>query len=150
MFYGGNESCQSCHEDVSLVEAVTIEVEEEFADDFEDEIEDEYDEGSEIVMVFEHKTLNCESCHGPLVDHAEGDEKIGDAIVMDKSNWQCMNCHAKLISRPVDYPQFTEDVEKHQDLAEQTLCMKCHDPHDPTEQEGTDEGEEFEDEFESA
>jgi len=47
LFYGGNESCKSCHEDVSLVEAVAIQDEEEFVDEFEDEIENESDEKPE-------------------------------------------------------------------------------------------------------
>ena len=146
--YGGNESCKSCHEEVSLVEVVENQSEEEFVDEFEDEIENESDEKPETVAVFEHRTLNCESCHGALADHARGDEKTGDAIVMDKSNWQCMNCHRPLISRPADFPQFTEEVEKHRELEEETLCMKCHDPHDPVEQAETDEVEdEFEDEL---
>jgi hypothetical protein len=154
LFHGGNESCQLCHEDVSLVKVVEIQGEEEFVDEFADEINNELDEQPdeepEIEMVFEHRTLNCEACHGPLADHARGDEKIGDAVVMDKSNWQCMNCHRKLISRPADFPQFTEEVEKHRDIEEQTLCMKCHDPHDPVEQAGVDEDEvekEFDDEL---
>ncbi|MBM2830721.1 MAG: hypothetical protein HW411_1511 [Gammaproteobacteria bacterium] len=141
--YGGNESCKSCHEEVSLVEVVENQGEEEFVDEFEDEIEVENDEHTEAVMEFEHKSLNCESCHGPLITHAKGDEKIGDAIVMDKSNSQCMICHGQLISRPVDFPQFSEDVEKHKDLEEQTLCMKCHDPHDPIEEAELDEDEEL-------
>ena len=146
--YGGNESCQSCHEDVSLVEVVENQGGEEFVDEFEDEIEAESDEEPEAVMEFEHKTLNCESCHGPLIAHAKGDEKIGDAIVVDKSNSQCMICHEQLISRPVDFPQFSENVEKHKDLEEQTLCMKCHDPHDPIEEEAeTDDEEAFGDEL---
>lgn len=140
--YGGNESCKSCHEDVSLVAVVEKQGGEEFADEFEDEIEAESDAEPEAVMEFEHKTLNCESCHGPLIVHAKGDEKIGDAIVMDKSNSQCMICHEQLISRPVDFPQFPGDAEKHNDLEEKTLCMKCHNPHDPIEEEAESDDEE--------
>jgi hypothetical protein len=148
LIFGGNESCQSCHEDVSLVAAVASKGEEKFVDEFGDEIEIEFDEEPASVMVFAHKTLSCESCHGPLAHHAAGEDKIGDAIVMDKSNWQCMNCHEELISRPVDLPQFTEAVEKHMDLDEQTLCMKCHDPHNPIEEVvALDEGIDFGDEL---
>ena len=150
MHHGGNDSCQPCHEEGSLAAVVEVDGAEEFVDEFADETGDELDEEAdeepEIEMVFEHRTLNCESCHGPLADHARGDEKIGDAVVMDKSNWQCLNCHRPLISRPVDFPQFTEQVEKHRDLEQETLCMKCHDPHDPVEQAGADEYE-VEDEF---
>jgi len=102
LVHGGNDSCQSCHE-----------------------------EEHENVLEFEHKTLNCESCHGPLTDHVEGDKKIADAIVMDESNWQCLNCHSELISRPKDFPQFTSKVRRHEAKREKTPCIKCHDAHDP-------------------
>src|SRR3989304_9104163 len=146
MYYGGNDSCVPCHEDVSLAEETGTEGGEGFKDEFADETEDELDETTEedvaqVAMVFEHRPLNCESCHGPLADHARDDEKIGDAVVMDKSNRQCMICHRPLISRPVGFSQFTEEVEKHRDLEEETLFMKCHDPHDPVEQAGADEEE---------
>lgn len=100
--YGGNDSCQSCHEDEH-----------------------------ENLTSFKHKTLNCESCHGALVDHVEGDKKTADAIVMDESNWQCLNCHRELISRPKDFPQFTSEVRRHKAKREETPCIKCHDAHDP-------------------
>jgi len=151
LIHGGNDSCKPCHEDVSLTEVVEEQGTEEFADEFADESEDEIDEESaeepETEMVFEHKTLNCESCHGPLADHVKGDKKIGDAVVMDKSNWQCLNCHRPLISRPAKFSQFTEEVEKHRDLDKKTLCMKCHDPHDPVEQMAADEEEESDNEL---
>jgi hypothetical protein len=147
LYFGGNESCQSCHEDVSLVEAAAARDEQGSVDEFADETENESDDKPEIVMVFEHQTLNCESCHGPLADHARDDKKIGDAVVMDKSNWQCLNCHRSLISRPAKFPQFNENIEKHKDLEERTLCMKCHDPHDPVEQKGTDEEEDVDNEL---
>jgi len=103
LVHGGNESCQPCHEE-------------------------EHDD----VLEFGHKTLNCESCHGPLLDHVRGDKKIADAIVMDKSNWQCLNCHRELISRPKDFPQFTKAVRRHRNIQKRTVCQKCHDPHDPS------------------
>lgn len=103
LIHGGNDSCQSCHE-----------------------------EEHESVSEFEHKTLNCESCHGPLTDHVQGDKKIADAILMDDSNWQCMNCHRELISRPEGFPQFTNEVKRHKTMQEGSLCLKCHEGHDPS------------------
>jgi hypothetical protein len=102
LIHGGNDSCQSCHE-----------------------------EEHENLTSFGHKTLNCESCHGPLVDHVQGDKKTADAIVMDESNGQCLNCHSELISRPKDFPQFTSEVRRHEAKREDTSCLKCHDAHDP-------------------
>lgn len=104
LVYGGNESCEECHED-------------------------EYEEALE----FDHKTLSCESCHGALADHVKDGKKSANAIVDDKSNWQCMNCHDKLINRPKDYPQFSkEKIRRHKEMKEGILCLKCHDAHDPT------------------
>ncbi|MFQ5636335.1 MAG: hypothetical protein ACE5G3_13530 [Gammaproteobacteria bacterium] len=48
--HGGNESCQSCHEDA-------------------------YDD----VTSYSHETLNCEGCHGPLTKHVRDGEKIAHA-----------------------------------------------------------------------
>lgn len=103
LVHGGNGSCQSCHE-----------------------------EEHQNALEFAHKTLNCESCHGPLLDHARDDKKIADAVVMDESNWQCLNCHGELVSRPVDFPQFTKAVRRHRNMQEGSFCIKCHDPHDPS------------------
>jgi len=132
--YGGNASCQPCHEDISLVGAVKVKAKGK-SEDFEDEFFEEKKAGPETAMKFEHKTLSCESCHGPLAHHANGDKKIGDAIVMNDSNWQCMNCHTKLISRPASIHQFTLEVEKHKEMSKTTLCIKCHNPHDPIDNE---------------
>ncbi len=98
--HGGNDSCQECHEE-----------------DFEE------------IMEFEHATLNCESCHGPLADHVTGDKKTADAIV-DETQTQCMWCHSELISRPEDFPQFTLEERRHR-RKEAAECLECHDAHDP-------------------
>ena len=97
-----NEACRSCHKD-----------------------------DEKKLRKLKHRTLSCESCHGALADHAREGKKTADAPV-DKSRGQCMNCHAALISRPKDFPQFTMEVKKHRRLEEETLCLKCHGAHDPT------------------
>ncbi len=103
LVHGGNDSCQTCHKDVV-----------------------------KEVKKLKHKTLSCESCHGPLANHARDDEKIADAEVMNQSNWQGLNCHEELISKPQGFPQFTREVEKHTTIIEGETCLKCHDAHDPT------------------
>jgi len=103
MLHGGNDSCRSCHEDVV-----------------------------KNTKKLKHKTLSCEGCHGPLATHVRGEEKIADAEVINQSRWQCLNCHAELISKPDDFPQFTDEVDKHTTLIEGETCLKCHDAHDPT------------------
>ncbi len=83
-----------------------------------------------------HRGLSCESCHGTLVDHVKGDKKFALAKV-DKSDWQCLNCHAEQINRPKGFPQFSKAgkigklVRKHTDMEADEKCLKCHDAHDP-------------------
>lgn len=69
-----------------------------------------------------HKTVSCESCHGPVRAHLE----TRASLVVDTSRELCGLCHARLVSRPSDFPQV--------DMAEmggQAECATCHDPHDP-------------------
>ena len=103
MLHGGNDSCRTCHEEVV-----------------------------KETKKLKHKNLSCEGCHGPLATHVRGEEKIADAEVINQSRWQCLNCHAELISKPDDFPQFTDEVDKHTTLIEGEVCLKCHDAHDPT------------------
>jgi len=106
--YGGNESCRECHEPAN-----------------------------KKLEKFRHKGLSCESCHGPLADHVRGGKKVAAAAV-DKSRWQCQNCHDERINRPEGFPQFSRTgeigkrVRKHAELDDKTPCLKCHDAHDPT------------------
>lgn len=115
MIYGGNESCAECHR------------------------EQHNDVGQRA-----HKALSCESCHGPLSDHAKDGKKIADAKVEMESSWQCLNCHDERITKPKDFPQFNgtkimEHSEMHSQMhkgmtAEKEdvmLCTTCHNAHDP-------------------
>jgi len=99
--FGGNESCVECHDDEH-----------------------------EAMAEFKHQTLACESCHGALADHVKEGKKFADAKV-DKSRTQCLLCHQVLISRPKDFPQFSMDIRRHKTMKETTVCVKCHDPHEP-------------------
>lgn len=86
-----------------------------------------------------HKKLSCESCHGPLIDHAQGDQVIAEAVI-DRDRWQCLNCHEDQVNKPPRFPVFQtidEEFIKHRELMagefpEGTTCLKCHDAHDPT------------------
>lgn len=118
LIYGGiddlstrkrNEACKACHEDVT----------EEF-------------------RKLKHKTVSCEACHAALFDHVQEGRKVADALI-DRSTWQCLNCHEAFINRPFDFAQFktTEDFNKHQafksgEYEPGTTCLKCHGGHDPT------------------
>jgi hypothetical protein len=107
LVYGGNESCLDCHE-----------------------------AASKMLASKPHKVLSCESCHGPVADHVRDKKKFANAPV-DRSRWQCNNCHAEQINRPKRFPQFSKtgeigkEVNKHMQLDDETPCLKCHDAHDP-------------------
>ncbi len=107
LVYGGNESCVACHEPAD-----------------------------KQLRKYKHRALACESCHGALADHVRDDKRVAAAVV-DKSRWQCENCHIEQINRPPDFPQFSKtgeigkEVKKHKRLDAETLCLKCHNAHDP-------------------
>jgi len=71
-----------------------------------------------------HKTVNCETCHGPTNDH------VIDTRVMptpaDDSRDFCGKCHFKRAARPSEFPQI--DPETH---GENNKCAYCHNPHKP-------------------
>lgn len=101
--YGGNESCNACHEEVN-----------------------------KELAEFKHQALSCESCHGALADHVKEGEKIGNAYVDDESTWQCLNCHDARVNKPANFPQFSKKTnEDHQEMDADMLCTACHTPHDP-------------------
>lgn len=97
-----NESCVGCHAE-------------------------EHDEAATLS----HRTVSCEVCHGALGDHVGGESKIADATVDSETNWQCLNCHRALISRPESFPQY-RPVATHAELEGDEWCGICHAPHDPT------------------
>ena len=102
--YGGNDSCNACHEEVN-----------------------------KEVAEFRHQQLSCESCHGALADHVKDGEKTGDAQVDDESTWQCLNCHEARVNKPANFPQFDrKKIEEHRDMENDMLCIACHAAHDPT------------------
>lgn len=92
--FGGQESCAECHK-------------EQTADH----------------LKFEHKTLNCESCHWASSDHV-ADPKIK---TRELSDTLCTRCHTKDLARPVTFKQI--EIKNHYDGA----CKECHLPHHPSE-----------------
>lgn len=69
-----------------------------------------------------HIKVSCESCHGPAKAHLE----TGARPTVDTSRELCGVCHAKLVSRPSDFPQVDmEEMGGHEE------CITCHDPHEP-------------------
>lgn len=71
-----------------------------------------------------HKTVNCETCHGPSQDHVNN-VRIMPEPVNDTREF-CGTCHFKRVARPADFPQI--DPENH---GENLRCAYCHNPHKP-------------------
>lgn len=69
-----------------------------------------------------HKTVTCENCHGPARAHVAS----GAPEVLDTSRGLCALCHARLISRPGDFPQVDMEV-----MGGEAECITCHSPHEP-------------------
>lgn len=71
-----------------------------------------------------HRSISCESCHGPLAKHADDPAaltpKLPDATPL------CVRCHAANTGKPRQFPSV--DVKDH---AGDAPCLGCHKPHDP-------------------
>lgn len=80
----------------------------------------------ESIMQTPHAIIQCENCHGPVLDHPSDPPKLK----IDKSREQCLRCHY-----PLPYPSSGRanirgiDPEKHNPGIE---CSMCHNPHKPT------------------
>lgn len=108
--FGGNESCRGsqCHEPKANHQA-------------------RLDELQNSV----HKTLACETCHGPLIDHAQGEHKVGDAHLARGK--LCLRCHGALLGRAEKVAQFSPEfpIHKMMQVTEEKPCIDCHSPHAP-------------------
>lgn len=77
-----------------------------------------------------HRTVVCESCHGPLAGHAaetSPDAPPGSVVLARVPDGICVTCHARVVGRPLAFPQV--DLATHYAGAS---CLWCHDPHDAT------------------
>jgi hypothetical protein len=75
-----------------------------------------------------HKSLACETCHGPSAGHAEDPMSVKPFAPRDRKF--CPVCHAYDASRPTGFPQINPD--SHNPLKP---CITCHNPHDPVPME---------------
>ena len=83
-------------------------------------IRDEYQK----LTKHEHKSLACESCHGPGEAHADDPRKDN----IDRSSYAaCIRCHEANPSRPKWHKQI---VSKNHYTGK---CTECHVPHSPSE-----------------
>ncbi len=70
-----------------------------------------------------HKTLACETCHGPAVAHTE-DPSVKPAAPRDRKF--CPACHAYDAARPTGFPQINPTAHN-----PRQPCIACHNAHDP-------------------
>ncbi len=71
-----------------------------------------------------HRTLSCETCHGPSMKHVQNP---GDNMPkIDTSRALCKLCHEYNPTRPKGFPQKYTDEHGYG-----RLCVDCHNPHSP-------------------
>jgi len=72
-----------------------------------------------------HGTINCENCHGPLLEHP----KSPLTLEINRSRSLCLRCHTRLPYNGSLRGSFKGiNPETHHPQAE---CMMCHYPHNP-------------------
>ena len=80
----------------------------------------------ELAAKGAHKTISCESCHGPSREHAGNpDLKTPRGKFTDGD---CMHCHQSGPSRP----SWLKQIEANEHFRGDT-CVGCHLPHQPNE-----------------
>jgi uncharacterized CHY-type Zn-finger protein len=93
--YAGQAACADCHADVADLRAKA-----------------------------RHKSIACESCHGPLAKHAADPGAMTPKLPV--ATPLCTHCHAANTGKTKRYP--TVDITEH---AGTESCVTCHKPHDP-------------------
>lgn len=71
-----------------------------------------------------HKTVNCETCHGPSEKHVSNVRIMPEPA--DDSRDFCGLCHYKRVARPEEFPQIDPEIH-----GENLRCAYCHNPHKP-------------------
>lgn len=92
--YAGSDICAECHEE------------------------------SAVKNAGYHKTLSCETCHGPAKQHTEDPGEVKP--MLPRLREFCVRCHTYDPSRPTGFPQINPAA--HNPLKP---CISCHNPHDP-------------------
>jgi hypothetical protein len=77
------------------------------------------------LVAFTHDGIGCQSCHGPLLEHAEaGDEATSEQVpVRVPTDEVCVKCHTEATGRPAELRQIVPS--RHY----VSQCLECHDPH---------------------
>ena len=94
--YAGHQVCEGCHSDVLDVKSKGV-----------------------------HKGVACESCHGPLANHADDPASV-QPVKLDTAKL-CVRCHEENLAKPQKFPQVAS-----KEHSEGAACDSCHQPHSPT------------------
>ena len=94
LHYAGHEICNDCHDDI---------------------VDTKYSGY--------HRTVACETCHGPAAAHIDDSDV---ELAAPRERGFCPMCHEYLASRPTGFPQIV--AASHNPLRP---CISCHNPHDP-------------------
>jgi hypothetical protein len=71
-----------------------------------------------------HKSISCESCHGPAARHVTSPGEVKPMVPRDREH--CLLCHDFNPTRPTGFPQV---IAKNHNPGLQ--CIVCHKPHNP-------------------
>lgn len=93
--YAGHDTCEGCHPDVLEMKSKGV-----------------------------HAHVNCESCHGPLANHAEDPASVKP--VRPDVATLCVRCHSQNSAKPSGFPQVVA-----QEHSQGMACNTCHQPHSP-------------------
>jgi hypothetical protein len=74
-----------------------------------------------VWLTSAHKTVSCETCHGPQQAHVDNTEVL---VPVDKTGQLCLLCHTKLESKPSTFPQIVPA-----DHYSGQPCLSCHSPY---------------------
>jgi len=77
-----------------------------------------------------HAGIGCESCHGPLLEHALTSPDVADGTAADAAaaiavpdDDLCVRCHVRAEGRPASLLQIVPGEHY------VSVCLQCHDPH---------------------
>lgn len=84
-----------------------------------------HDSIAEIKTQGNHKSIQCEICHGPGYKHADDPEN--NKMELYQGRQFCLRCHTKNAASPKNIIKQIDAVEHN----EGEECITCHNPHQP-------------------
>lgn len=94
--YVGDETCSMCHDSIAT-----------------------------LKVSGEHKSIPCETCHGPGYKHPDDPEN--NKMEKPEGRDFCLMCHALNAARPQKIVKQVDAIEHNKG----EICISCHNPHKP-------------------